>query len=172
MSVATKSDYSITVKNSSAMAFKLFHAAEGGGGARTTSRPSADLAPGAEACLAWDSRAGQISSETSVGHLYYSSAADKSDPARVWGIQMNGYTPSGGRPKTLYQYSAAVNPYNKLEPGPPFWLDSGKAWDETYSFVVVGTSSFKVTVSNDSHTEVYNETGKPLYSVIVSINDC
>jgi hypothetical protein len=31
---------------------------------------------------------------------------------------MNGYTPSGDRPKTFYQYADAVNPYNKGEPGP------------------------------------------------------
>ncbi|KAJ7831116.1 hypothetical protein B0H14DRAFT_3143271 [Mycena olivaceomarginata] len=177
MSVVTTSDYSITVKNSSSAVFALFHAADAGGGAKTTSRPSNELAPGGETCLAWDSRAGQVSSETSVGHLYYSPATAPgvdTTRARVWGVQMNGYTPSGGRPKTLYQYADAVNPYNKGEPGPPFWIESGKAWDESYSFVIPAgsnTGRVKITVANDPHGDVYDQTGKPLYSVKVIVED-
>ncbi|KAJ7754637.1 hypothetical protein DFH07DRAFT_959662 [Mycena maculata] len=108
MSVVNTSDYSLTVKNSSSASFKLFHAADGGGGAHTTSRPPSDLAPGGEGSLAWDSRDGQVSSSTSIGHLYYSFAASSDSPARVWGVQLNGYTPSGERPKTLYQYAASL----------------------------------------------------------------
>ncbi|KAF8192895.1 hypothetical protein K438DRAFT_1970006 [Mycena galopus ATCC 62051] len=174
MSVVTTSDYSITVKNSSSASFTLFHAADAGGGAKTTSRPSNELAPCGETCLAWDSRAGQVSSETSVGHLYYSPSAAPGTPARVWGVQMNGYTPSGGRPKTMYQYADAVNPYSKGEPGPPFWLESGKDWTESYCFVIPAqshTGKVKITVANDSHQDIYNKTGKPLYSVVVRIED-
>ncbi|KAJ6603227.1 hypothetical protein DFH09DRAFT_1270179 [Mycena vulgaris] len=171
MSVVENSDYSITVKNSSSASFTLFHAADIGGGAKTTSFPSKELAPGSETCLAWDSLAGQVSSETSVGHIYYSPS---STPARVWGVQLNGYTPSGGRPKTLYQYANAVNPYNKAEPGPPFWLESGKGWGESYCFAIPAQSKsgkVKITVANDPHDEHYNETGKPLYSVIILVED-
>ncbi|KAF7352039.1 hypothetical protein MVEN_01166300 [Mycena venus] len=174
MSVVNTSDYSITVKNSSSASFTLFHAAEAGGDVKTTSRPSNELAPGGETCHAWDSRAGQVSSETCVGHLFYSPSAAPGTPARVWGVQMNGYTPSGGRPKTFYQYADAVNPYNKGEPGPPFWLESGKDWGESYCFVIPAqshTGRVKITVANDPHDNLYNETGKPLYSVVVLLED-
>ncbi|KAJ6532855.1 hypothetical protein DFH09DRAFT_1370127 [Mycena vulgaris] len=168
MSVVENSDYSMTVKNSSSASFTLFHAADARGGAKTTSYPSRELAPGGETCLAWNSLAGQVSSETSVGHIYYSpSATPGSTSALVWGVQMNGYTPRGGRPKTLYQYANAVNPYGKTEPGPPFWIESGKGWDESYCFVVPAqskTGKVKITVANNPHE-------KPLYSVVVRVED-
>ncbi|KAJ7683042.1 hypothetical protein B0H14DRAFT_3060669 [Mycena olivaceomarginata] len=169
MSIVKNSDYSISIKNSSSASFTLFHAAEGGGAPHTTSRPPNDLAPGGEGCLAWNSTAGQVSKETSVGHVYYSpcAAPGSSTPSRVWGVQMNGYTPSGGRPKTLYQYSNAVNPNGTGEPGPPFWIESGKGWGESYCF----TGKVKITVDNDPHDDLYSGTGKPLYSVIVCVED-
>ncbi|KAJ7085074.1 hypothetical protein C8R44DRAFT_894004 [Mycena epipterygia] len=169
MSVVDNSDYSITVKNSSSASFTLFHAADVGGGAKTTSFPSKELAPGGETCLAWNSLAGKVSDETSVGHIYYSPSA-----ARVWGVQLNGYTPSGGRPKTLYQYADAVNPYGKTEPGPPFWLESGKGWDEPYRFAVPAqskTGKIKITVERDPREDPHTESGKPLYSVVVFVED-
>ncbi|KAJ7080244.1 hypothetical protein C8R44DRAFT_895461 [Mycena epipterygia] len=167
MSVVDSSDYSITVENSSSASFTLFHAADVGGGAKTTSFPSKELAPGGQTRLAWNSLAGKISSETSVGHIYYSISA-----TRVWGVQLNGYTPSGGLPKTLYQYADAVNPYGKTEPGPPFWLESGKGWDESYCFAVPAqeskTGKVKITVVKDFDEDLH---GKPLYGVLVIVED-
>ncbi|KAJ6559833.1 hypothetical protein B0H19DRAFT_1069561 [Mycena capillaripes] len=164
MSVVNTSDYSITVKNSSSASFTLFHAADAGGGAKTTSRPSNELAPGGETCLAWDSRAGQVSSETSVGHLYYSPAAAPGSPARVWGVSDERLYPQWWSPEDVVPG----------EPGPPFWLESDKDWSESYCFVIPAqsqTGKVKITVANDPHDNLYNETGKPLYSVVVLVED-
>ncbi|KAK6974342.1 hypothetical protein R3P38DRAFT_2812086 [Favolaschia claudopus] len=168
MSAALTSDYSMTVKNNSSVTFTLFHAAEGGGKPKTHSRPANSLTPGATTVFAWDSTAGQVSSETCVGHMYYSPV--QPGPPCVWGIQMEGYTPQGGRPKTKYQYADAANPYSKGEPGPPFWLESGKGWGEDYEFVIP-SMQVKIRVANDPHEREYESTGKPLYSVAVIVED-
>jgi hypothetical protein len=82
---------------------------------------------------------------------------------------MNGYTPSRGLPKTLYQYANAYNPYGKTEPGPPFWLESGKDWRESYCFVIPAQSKsgkVKITVADDPHADLYKETGKPVCGIL------
>ncbi|KAJ7489789.1 hypothetical protein B0H11DRAFT_2012407 [Mycena galericulata] len=178
MSVVNNSDYSITVKNSSSALFTLFHAAVDHN-SKATADPSkgSELAPGGETCLAWNSPAGQISAETSRGHIYYSpSPAPGSTLPRVWGVELQGYTPGGDLPKTLYQYTAALNPEAeaKIEPGPSYWIEAGKDWRESYSFIVSAesrTGKVKITVANDPHDKLYKETGKPLYSVVVLVED-
>ncbi|KAJ7778051.1 hypothetical protein DFH07DRAFT_766263 [Mycena maculata] len=175
MSVVDTSDYSLTVKNSSSVSFTLFHAADVGTNAKTTSFPSKELLPNGETCLAWNSDPDSLGRGTSVGHIYYSPLPGPGkDIARVWGVQLNSYTASGGLPKTFYQYTYAVNPYSKTEPGPPFWLESGKGWRESYCFVIPvqsETGKVKITVADDPHGDVYSKTGKPLYSVAILIED-
>jgi hypothetical protein len=145
MSAATTSDYSITVRNSSTMRFNFFaYHCRGSMHLTRWSSDSRPLDPGGEVCLAW-SQPRETSSRTPYSALFYSPACD---PARVWGIQLTCHTPSGGRPMTLLQYSPAdCNELNS-------WLDLGKVWDETYSFIVAReTTSFKITVSPDSHRD-------------------
>ncbi|KAK6967088.1 hypothetical protein R3P38DRAFT_3509078 [Favolaschia claudopus] len=107
----------------------------------------------------------------SVGHLHYS--AQGSDPARVWGIQLNGYTPTGGHPTTLYQYADAVNPYNKNEPSPPFWFQSGKDWKTSYSFIIPTPQSAKVKITvSDYPQELVSKDSEESVGVIFVLYPC
>jgi hypothetical protein len=157
MSVVERSNYSISLKNLSSATFNLFHQGEGGGKPHTTAWPSKDLAPGGETCFAWDTTAGKISQDTPCGHVYYclTGSFGSDPPPRVWGVQLTGYTPAGGRPKTVYQYSSGVNPYvpnqHGGDVGPSFWIDAGKAWTESYSFIIPAGSrpgNLKITVKD------------------------
>ncbi|KAJ7748954.1 hypothetical protein B0H16DRAFT_1461455 [Mycena metata] len=82
-----------------------------------------ELAPQGDTCFAWDTTAGKINQDTTCGHVYYclTGSFGSEPPPRVWGVQLTGYTPSGGLPKTLFQYSSGVNLYgDNSDVGPPF----------------------------------------------------
>lgn len=158
MSVVEKSNYSISLKNLSSATFTLFHQGEGGGKPHTNAWPSKDLAPGGETCFAWNTTAGKVSEETTCGHVYYclTGVLGSDPPPRVWGVQLTGYTPTGGLPKTVFQYSSGVrgvygvNPYG--DDAPQFWIDAGKAWTESYSFIIPAGSTpgnLKITVKDN-----------------------
>ncbi|KAK7042630.1 hypothetical protein R3P38DRAFT_2511512 [Favolaschia claudopus] len=169
MSSALTSDYSMVIKNNSSVSFSLFHAAEYFAGA--TSRPAQDLSPGATTVYAWDSTIGQTApTKTCHGHIYYSPVKE-SGPARAWAVEIQGYTPDGGRPKTRYQYGDASLEYPKSEPSPQFWLAApGKSWRDSYSFAMP-YSKVMITVADDPHEAQFESTGRPLYSIAVTIED-
>jgi hypothetical protein len=156
MSVVQRSNYSISFNNKSSATFNLFHQGEGGGKPHTTAWPSKELAPGGETCFAWDITAGQVSQDTTTGHVYYclTGSFGSDPPPRVWGVQLTGYTPTGGLPKTVFQYAAgvlkAVLPAGE-DIGPDFWIDAGKDWRDSYSFIIPAGSkpgNLKITVAD------------------------
>ncbi|KAJ7748986.1 hypothetical protein B0H16DRAFT_1848193 [Mycena metata] len=168
--VVEKSNYSIAFKNSSSSTFVLFHYCEGGGKPHTTACPSQELAPKGETCFAWDTTAGKINEDTTCGHVYYclTGSPESNPPPRVLGVQLTGYTPTGGPPKTRFQYSSGVNLYgDNSDVAPPFWIDEGKSWRESYSFIIPAGSrpgNIKITVEPILLDGSY-------YSVMVVIED-
>ncbi|KAJ7748967.1 hypothetical protein B0H16DRAFT_1552362 [Mycena metata] len=169
MSAAEKSNYSISFKNLSSSTFTLFHYGEGGGKPHTTAWPSKELAPKGETCFAWDTTAGKISEDTTVGHVYYclTGGPESDPPPRLWGVQLTGYTPNAGLPKTFFQYSVGIN-HHGYDVGPGFWIDAGKDWRESYSYIIpdgsVPQRRLKITVKD-------HPLANPYYSVMVIIED-
>ncbi|KAJ7802594.1 hypothetical protein B0H14DRAFT_3884510 [Mycena olivaceomarginata] len=137
-----RSNYSISFNNKSSATFNLFHQAKGvESRTRLRGLPRSSLQegrPASRGTLRPDKspRTPPPDTCTTASRVVFGS----DPPPRVWGVQqLTGYTPTGGLPKTVFQYAAgvlkAVLPAGE-DIGPNFWIDAGKDWRDSYSFII------------------------------------
>jgi len=175
---ATDYQYSITFHNKTQRAFEQFHAEHSGSaGAHGTVRPG-NLAPGDSGLFAFNSNRSDGDRGTYIsGHVFYTvkpAEGDRKVPY-VIGVQLANQSEPGGvdtQLTTQFQYGPAIHEASVDDPAPPFWLKADKR--HGYNFIVPYGSDYpglKVTVENDPHDDSYNSTGKPIYSVKVTLSE-
>ncbi|KAJ7790340.1 hypothetical protein B0H13DRAFT_1936255 [Mycena leptocephala] len=156
----------------SSATFNLFHQGEGGGKPHTTAWPSKELAPGGETCFAWDTTAGKSpKTPPAVTSTTASQVVSVPTPLPASGAFNLPATP----PPVVAQrqsISTRLGSTRMAQPvwwrrWPPFWIDAGKAWTESYSFIIPAGSrpgNLKITVKD-------HPLDGPYYSVMVIIED-